>query len=177
MRRQQTNSTRQSRNWALDSVWSRPCRGPYKPAQGTALGNKGATMSKALKGRDKSSVPHVTFVLFKPVPSQGSLLIAPFQGCGDLCRFYVPRAVPWADLLPPLRGIDLHIQPHANYVCPGLICYRPFGAKVNKRSLKTHRRECFISDTFILTVRSNATAARGARVNQRPIFPCFPERK
>jgi len=66
-------------------------------AQGNALGNKSATMTNALKGRNKMFNPKMVANL------------SPFQGLRDSCRM-VPRALPWAYMLRPRWGKSFALQ-------------------------------------------------------------------
>src|SRR3989442_9999212 len=68
-----------------------PRRGCNKPAQGNALGSLFNNFSQALKGRNRETP-------FVP-PFQGSIVSS--RRC--------PRALPWAGLLLPLRGVTAHV--------------------------------------------------------------------
>ncbi len=64
-------------------------------AQGNALGNKSATMTNALKGRNK---------VFNPTNGGKCFALSGLSRFGSL----FPRALPWADMLRPLRGKGIH---------------------------------------------------------------------
>ena len=68
-------------------VWS--LKGSHKSAQGNALGIEAEYNVRAPKGRNNLR--------------GNSKLFRPFRACGHV-RSTVPRALPWAGLLRPLRG-------------------------------------------------------------------------
>ena len=78
-----------------------PQRGSNMEAQGNALGLRRAR-PKALKGRNKQSIPTVPFIRLR---EDGDLRV----GCRALSGLLrscvpVPRALPWATMSLPLRG-------------------------------------------------------------------------
>src|SRR2546429_9115383 len=88
-----------------------PRRGCNKPAQGNALGSLFHNFSQALKGRN-TETPIVP-------PFQGSIVSS--QRC--------PRALPWAGLLLPLRGVTARVLGSAPFFarwhfCCSLLAHR-----------------------------------------------------
>ena len=80
-------------------------RGKHIPDQGKALGRSGElNQTQALKGRHKCRARP----WLNPSSRTSSIScirhVSPLQGWGVMVGTSVPRALPWADLLRPLRG-------------------------------------------------------------------------
>jgi len=82
-----------------------PRRGRNTSAQGTALGEREHVRFPSLKGPNRVCPRQRIVTILGPAPGPGGVACRALSGlfCGDRG---IPRALPWADLLRPLRGRD-----------------------------------------------------------------------